>query len=243
MSCDPRYLGLDYGDASVGVAVACPRGVVATGVETIRRDDPLAMKPLIARLRGLITEYGITHVVLGYPRHMDGNASARCVKTEDFAARLKRNFKRLCIEYWDERMSTLAVTRSHTPARHVDEMAAVYILQGYLDHKNNKAREANKMNEEMGEQLLMVDDEGNEQPFDILASKESDGIVYLLAVEASQTETGGEDDEAEIVHFKCVATEGDDMVFELVDDDHEDFERVMELFKDDYEALEIIIED
>ncbi|MCL2604201.1 MAG: Holliday junction resolvase RuvX [Defluviitaleaceae bacterium] len=231
-----RFLGLDYGDANIGVAVSCPRGIVATGAGTIKRGDPAAMKPVIARVRELIALYGITCVVLGYPRHMDGNTSARCLKTEDFAERLRRNFKRLTVEFWDERLSTQAVKPY---SKNVDEMAAVYILQGYLDHKNNEQWEECKMDEQ--EQLLMVDENGNEQPFDILASKESGGVVYLLAAEAPQTESG--EDEAEIVHFKCVATEGEDMIFELVEDDHEDFELVMNLFKDDYEALDIIIEE
>jgi len=237
-----RYLGLDYGDAAIGVAVSCPRGIVATGVETIRRSDPSVMKPVIARLRERIAEYGITHVVLGYPKHTDGKTSARCVKTEAFAERLRRNFKRLTIALWDERFSTQAVSRvmeGKRYAEYVDEMAAVYILQGYLDRKNNdNIQEVRKMDE----QLLMVDENGNEQPFDILASKESNGIVYLLAAEAPQGETG-EEEESEIVHFKCIATEEDDMIFELVEDDHEDFELVLGLFEADYEELGIEIEE
>jgi putative Holliday junction resolvase len=222
-----RYLGLDYGDAVIGIAVSCPRGKVATGVEALRRSDPLAMKPVMARLRELIKEYGITCVVLGFPKHMDGSLSARCEKTREFAERLKRNFKRLEIEFWDERLSTQAVKRFARNDSRTDEPAAIYILQGYLDFLNT--RESDKMDE----QLLMLDEDGNEQPFDILATKEHNGVVYLLAVEAE-----GED----IVHFKCIATEGEDMIFELVEDDHEDFELVMELFEADYTDLEVIIE-
>jgi putative Holliday junction resolvase len=228
-----RYLGLDYGDATIGIAVSCPRGIVATGVETLRRSDPAAMKPTIARLRKLIAEYGITHVVLGYPRHMDGNVSTRCEKTEAFAERLKRNFKRINIDFWDERLSTQAVRKMIRNDNHIDEMAAVFILQGFLDYRNTEAFK-------MDEQIIMLDEDGNGQPFDILASKESNGTVYLLAVEAA---TDDSNDEAEIVHFKCIATEGDDMVFESVDDDHEDFEFVLALFEADYEALDIIIEE
>jgi putative Holliday junction resolvase len=228
-----RFLGLDYGDKTIGVAVSCPLGKVAVGVETIRRTDPLAMKPSVERLRVLVAAYDVTHIVLGYPKHMDGTPSARCEKTTAFAERLKRNFKRLTIDFWDERLSTQAV-KSHS--NHIDEMAAVYILQGYLDFKNTKTQRENKMDE----QILMLDEDGNEQPFDILASKEKDGIVYLLAVETSNDE---DEEEDLIVHFKCIATEGDDMVFELIDEDHEEFESVMELFEADYEALDIIIEE
>jgi len=226
---------LDYGDATIGVAVSCPRGKVATGVETLRRSDPAAMKPAMHRLRALITEYGITHAVLGYPKHMDGTLSPRCEKTEDFARRLRRNFKRLTVEFWDERLSTRAVARVIGTPRHIDEMAAVYILQGYLDRKNNvRALEAT-----MDDQIIMMSEDGTEQPFNILATKEKNETIYLLAAEAVNDTA----EVAEILHFKCIATEGDDMIFELVEQDHGDFPLVMELFKADYEALEIEIEE
>lgn len=136
-SAVPRFLGLDFGDKTIGVAVSCPRGVVATGVETIHRAGPAAMKPSIARLRTLIGEYGVTHIIIGNPLHMDGNASARSEKTQLFADKLRRNFKRLTIELYDERLSTQAVARTLADAARVDEMAAVYILQGYLDKRNH----------------------------------------------------------------------------------------------------------
>jgi putative Holliday junction resolvase len=208
---------------------------VATGVETLRRGDPAALKPAVSRLRELIAAYGITHVVLGYPRHMDGRPSPRCEKTEAFAEKLKRNFKRLTVEFWDERLSTQAVSRVIDAARHIDEMAAVYILQGYLDYKNTRENE-------MDEKLIMCDDEGNEQAFDVLATKESNGIVYLLAAESDEGDEG-DGDESEVLHFKSIATEGEEMVFELVEEDHEDFELVLELFEAVYDELDIIIEE
>lgn len=130
----PRFLGLDYGDATVGVAVSF--GGVATGVETIRRANPQAMKPTIARLGELIRQYGVTHIILGNPIHMDGKPSARSEKTHLFAEKLRRNFKRAVVEMWDERLSTQAVKRVLGERSRVDEMAAVYILQGYLDKRS-----------------------------------------------------------------------------------------------------------
>jgi uncharacterized protein YrzB (UPF0473 family) len=135
---------------------------------------------------------------------------------------------------WDERLSTQAVARSVSSNRYIDEMAAVYILQGYLDCLNTK-----KKGIDMEEQIIMLDEEGNEQPFNILSARDKDGTVYLLAAE----ETGNDDDEAEIVHFKCVATEGEDMVFEIVDEGEEDFKEIMELFDDEYVRLGIEIEE
>jgi len=258
-----RYLGLDFGDATIGVAVSDPRGIVATGVETLRRSDPNAMKPAIARLRELIAQYNITHVVLGNPLHMDGNPSARSEKTYAFAERLKRNFKRLSLQFWDERLSTHAVKRTLQTTTRVDEMAATFILQGYLDAKNNatqinntppiyKARTAktpptpaakeilmnnHEAQNQEPEQLIMTDDEGNEYAFDILATREREGTLYLLAADASDKE------EAEIVHFKNTATEGEDMIFEPIDEDSDEYDWMLDLFAADYEALGVEVEE
>ena len=98
----------------------------------------------------------------------------------------------------------------------------------------------------MGDVILMSDDEGNEYPLQVLATKEGENCIYLLTAIA-------EDDEetSEVLHFKCAAVDGDlesdseddEMPLELVDETHEDFKRVMELFKEDYEALGIIIDE
>jgi putative Holliday junction resolvase len=233
---------LDYGDATIGIAVSCPRGVLATGVETLHRSIPAQMKPAMARLRELVKHYSITHIVLGNPLHMDGRASTRCENTADFAARLRRNFKRLSIIMWDERLSTQAVGRvidKKNYARHIDEMAAVYILQGFLDALRANVRQKYGTKEiNMDEQIILVDEDGNEQPFDILAAKEHDGITFLLAMEDVDDE-----EEAELVHFKCIASEGDDMVFEIIDDGDAEFGVVMGLFKEDYDELGIEVEE
>ena len=235
-----RYLGLDFGDATIGVAVSCPRAIVATGVETLRRSDPNAMKPAIARLRELINQYNITHIVLGNPLHMDGNPSARSVKTFAFAEKLQRNFKRIVLEFWDERLSTHAVKRTLRSDSHVDEMAAVFILQGFLDAKNNKHTKEPQMenheNTQHPEQLIMTDEDGTEYAFDILATREREGVLYLLAADAS------DEDEAEIVHFKNVATEGEDLIFEPIEEDTDEFDWMIELFAPDYEALGVEVE-
>jgi len=100
----------------------------------------------------------------------------------------------------------------------------------------------------MGDIILMTDEEGNEYQLHVLATKEGDNCIYLLTAVA-------EDDEetSEVLHFKCAAMEADgdletgseedEMPLELVDESHEDFERVMELFKADYEELGIIIDE
>ena len=81
--------------------------------------------------------------------------------------------------------------------------------------------------------LVLHDDEGNEISLEILASREDSGVTYALTVD-------NEDDE--VILIKCIE-EDDEVIFELVDDDHDDFDRVFELFKPDFEELGIQIED
>jgi len=139
-----RFLGLDYGDKTIGVAVSLD-GRVATGVTTIFRKDSAALRPALKELKVIMAEYSTTHIVLGYPLNLDGSESTRCTLTQAFKEKLERYFKSITVELWDERLSTLAVSRSFEGRsnkyhKHVDEMAAVYILQGFLDCKNREER-------------------------------------------------------------------------------------------------------
>jgi len=273
-----RCLGLDFGDKTIGVAVACANNRVATGITTIRRSQPEALRPSINHLSEIIDEYKVTHIVLGYPINMDGSVSTRAEKTLAFKDKLRRNFKSIQVELWDERLSTQAVSRGFfadsktskkkrkTYRTYVDEMAAVYILQGYLAtlqnnlHKRSATvlksalkklleetmeNDANDINmpEDADDVILMNDEDGNEYQLHVLATKEGDGCAYLLAAVAED-----EDDTSEVLHFKCETmeedvSEDDEMALELVDETHADFELVMELFKNDYEELGIIIDE
>lgn len=250
------FLGLDYGDKTIGVA-ACREGRVAVGVETIRRAEASALRASLRRLGELITQYEVQTIVLGFPKNMNNSLSERCEKTLLFKEKLERRFKAVKVVLWDERLSTAAVMRAR-PKRNdaVDEMAAVYILQGYLNQRSDIMAE-NQFDdpfdfEDEDSAITMFDDEGNETKYNVLASKqvpvEGGVCLYLLVVEADVTEPedGGEA-VAEVLHFKCVSagdvpeTEEEEMIFELVDEDHEDFEKVLELFKDDYQSLDIDI--
>lgn len=138
-----RILGLDFGDKTIGVAVSDPFGWTAQGVEIIRRDNPAEFKKSMRRLAELVEEYQVETIVLGYPKNLDGSEGERCVKTQDFCERIKRRFPKLEVLLWDERFSTIAAERSlrevglnHEKRKSViDKMAAVHILQGYLDSK------------------------------------------------------------------------------------------------------------
>ena len=276
-----RFLGLDFGDKTIGIALGCPDSRVATGLTTLHRDQEAALRPAINQIKEIIAEYGITHIILGNPVHMDGSASPRTEKTLAFKEKLQRNFKSIKISLWDERLSTQAVTRAFYADSHsrgntkgskkrnqnksqnknqretyranVDEMAAVYILQGFLSKHLSKFMEetmANEQNlpedenmENMGEVILVTDDDGAEYQLHVLASKETGGSMYLLAAVA--IEEDDEDDTSEVLHFRCVPIEGDedDMSLEMIDETHEDFEKVIALFKDDYEELGITIDE
>lgn len=139
-----RILGLDYGDKTIGIAVSDPLGWTAQGVEIIRRDNPGEYKKSLKRLSELTEEYQPEAIVLGYPKNLDNSEGERCIKTKAFAERLEKRFPKIEIILWDERFSTIAAERalreaelSHEKRKSViDKMAAVHILQGYLDSRN-----------------------------------------------------------------------------------------------------------
>lgn len=136
-----RILGLDYGDKTVGVAVSDIFGWTAQGVEIIRRNNPMEYKQSLGRLAQLIEEYNVEKIVLGFPKNMDGSEGARCEKTLEYKKRIENRFRNIPVELWDERLSTVAAQRFLHEGDYdikksksvIDKMAAVFILQGYLD--------------------------------------------------------------------------------------------------------------
>jgi len=138
----PRLLGLDYGDKTIGVAVSDPLGIMALGVETIRRDRENALKASMRRLDELICQYEpVSAIVLGFPKNMNNTQGERCAKTLDFKEKLNRKFEGISVVLWDERLSTVGARRTLSgqvsESAVIDEMAAVFILQGYMDYLTN----------------------------------------------------------------------------------------------------------
>ena len=137
-----RYMSLDIGDATIGVAVSDLLGLTAQGVETIRRRD---LSDDLNRLGVLIQEYEADALVAGLPKHMNGQEGERCALVRAFMADSAERFPMMEIYYWDERLSTVAASRtllegdvSRKKRRKViDKMAAVYILQGFLDRQQH----------------------------------------------------------------------------------------------------------
>lgn len=134
-----RWMGLDYGDKTIGVAVSDELGWTAQGLEVIRRAKPEAD---LARLRAIIGEYGIDEIVVGLPKNMNNTIGPRGEICIEFANNLHETLN-IPVHLWDERLTTVAVQRTLIEAdvsrkkrkAVVDKMAAALILQGYIDSK------------------------------------------------------------------------------------------------------------
>lgn len=146
-----RILGLDYGSKTVGVAVSDPLGFTAQGVEIIRRKSENKMRQTLARIEELIVQYQVEEIVLGLPKNMNNTLGDRAEKSLELKETLERRTG-LPVVMWDERLTTVSANRvlMETGVRrenrkeHVDEIAAVFILQGYLDYLANKNEETGR---------------------------------------------------------------------------------------------------
>lgn len=139
----PRVMGLDVGDKTIGVALSDPLGWTAQGLETIRR---IGIKKDLQRLEEIIKEYEVNKIVVGLPKNMNGTIGPQGEKVLEFNERLGKRFSNIEIIQWDERLTTVAAERSLIEAdvsrkkrkEVIDKIAAVYILQGYLDSISNR---------------------------------------------------------------------------------------------------------
>ncbi|MDO4648957.1 MAG: Holliday junction resolvase RuvX [Eubacteriales bacterium] len=138
-----RIMGLDYGSKTVGVAVSDPLGFTAQTVETIWRKKENHLRQTLQRIEELIAEYQIEKIVLGYPKNMNNTIGERAERSLEFKEMLE-NRTGLPVIMWDERLSTAAANRTLMEAKvrrenrkqYLDGLAAVFILQGYLDSQS-----------------------------------------------------------------------------------------------------------
>ncbi|MCR4869055.1 putative holliday junction resolvase [Lachnospiraceae bacterium C10] len=146
MTENNRILGLDYGSKTVGVAISDPLLLTAQGLEIIRREKPTKLRRTIARIGQIIDEYHVNRIVVGLPKNMDGTEGERCELSRAFAKMLEEKFD-LDVEMYDERLTTVAADNAmkevgidhHTERKkYVDEIAAMLILQGYMDRRSNE---------------------------------------------------------------------------------------------------------
>lgn len=135
-----RIMGLDYGSKTVGVAISDALGLTAQGIETITRKEENKLRKTCARIEALIKEYEVDQIVLGFPKHMNNDIGERAQKSLEFREMLERRTG-LEVIMWDERLTTVEAERTliesnvrrENRKKYVDKIAAVFILQGYLD--------------------------------------------------------------------------------------------------------------
>ena len=140
-----RIIGLDFGSKTVGVAVSVALIITAQGIEIVRRKSENKLRQTLARIEELIKEYNVEKIVLGFPKNMNNSEGERCEKTLEFKEMLERRTG-LTVELWDERLTTVAADnlmmeagiRRENRKEYVDQIAASFILQGYLDYLQNE---------------------------------------------------------------------------------------------------------
>ncbi len=139
-----RIMGLDFGSKTVGVAISDPLLITAQGTEIIRRKEENKQRRTLARIEELIVEYDVERIVLGFPKNMNNTLGERAQKTLEFKETLERRTG-LPVDLWDERLTTVAADRvmielgirREDRKDYVDMIAAILILQGYLDNGKN----------------------------------------------------------------------------------------------------------
>jgi RNAse H domain protein, YqgF family len=132
-----RILGIDYGDVRVGLAISDELGFTAQGLETlvINRSD----KNFLNGIRKIVSEYKVEEVVIGYPKNMDGTPSEKTRKIDELIPKLEA--MDLKVHKWDERLTTVSAYKTmrelnisqKNKNKVADKLAAVYILEGYLN--------------------------------------------------------------------------------------------------------------
>jgi putative Holliday junction resolvase len=144
--CRGRLLSLDVGSRTIGLAVSDPLGITAQGLPTIRRTSK---REDLQRLADLVREYQVAEIVIGYPLHMSGAAGAQAQKVEALAAEMRRRFH-LPVHLWDERLTSAEANRVlretdmsiRRRGQVVDQLAAVLILQAFMQNRASSAEQA-----------------------------------------------------------------------------------------------------
>ena len=141
-------MGLDFGSKTVGVAISDPLFLTAQGIEIVRRKAPGKLRQTLARINELKEEYEVGKIVLGFPKNMNNTEGERCEKTLEFKEMLEKRTG-LEVVLWDERLTTVEADRTmmqvgirrENRKEYVDELAAIFILQGSLDYQGRQHTE------------------------------------------------------------------------------------------------------
>ena len=137
-----RILGIDAGERTLGLALSDPEGILAGALQTIRRTSEAKD---LAALEQVIAEHEVGEIVVGLPLNMNGSRGPQAQKAEALAERLRERF-RIPVHLWDERLSTVAAERAMLEAdlsrrkrkRAIDQVAAAFFLQGFLEVRSRK---------------------------------------------------------------------------------------------------------
>ncbi len=132
-----RILGLDVGERTIGIAISDPLGYTAQGLTTIRRKN---LKIDITELKKICDEYSVESILMGFPKNMNGTIGPSGEKAIELSKILEEELH-MTVKLWDERLTTVAAHKAMLEAdlsrakrkKIVDKIAAMYILQGYLD--------------------------------------------------------------------------------------------------------------
>ena len=143
MNLKMRILGIDYGEARVGIAITDSLNITAQGLETIQRNN--SDKIILKRLDEIFEKYEVDTIVVGMPYNMNGTISERAKKTEEFIHKLKCKYNKKKIEIVDERLTTVEAHKTmnfldinkNKKKDIVDTISAVYILETYLNKSKN----------------------------------------------------------------------------------------------------------
>ena len=190
-----RIIALDVGDRRIGIAVSDPLGYTAQPIETYTR---VGYGPDTRHILQIAEQYATNRILCGLPLNMDGTQGFQTQKVRDFAAKLEE--AGLIIEFYDERMTTVlaesalleADMRRENRKKKVDMVAAVMILQSYLDAQSASAaliEYDDEEDEDMDEDILeMEDEDGQIVRFRLSATIPYEGEEYVLLVCAEQTD-------------------------------------------------------
>lgn len=137
-----RTMALDVGERRIGIAVSDALRITAQGLEVLHRTS---IEKDLAKLQSIITDMQVDKIVVGYPKNMDGSISTRCQSIEELTDILRERFPQCSFHFYDERLTTMQAEkvliqsdmRRDKRKTVIDKMAAVIILQGFLDRHPN----------------------------------------------------------------------------------------------------------
>jgi putative Holliday junction resolvase len=131
-----RWLGIDYGESRIGVAISDDLGSFAVPVKTLQRGPNMTKE-----ICGLLDGQGAIGIVIGLPVNMDGTLGPSAAKAKEFGAQLQTALPTTLIRFWDERLTTVEAQKAlHSAGKNakqsrkiIDQVAAQILLQNYLD--------------------------------------------------------------------------------------------------------------